>query len=461
MTTPTHVFGQGAREYALSHGWTATTIIEGESLNVAAGAKGDTPETARHIVVTPGHYRDVKLGLGKRRYITLEGAPEARPCFEDTQDDPDVSVISVSGLRDFTVRHLELKNVPVSGGVPAKDGPCTVTFEDNYQHSWLRDRNGFACGNEDMRQPLAITYRRNRLDGVGWGSNLRHTLYVGSRAHSSLDAYENIFIGARGCSQLKTKCNTNTIRRNAFLSKSTALDDEGRPYTAHSMIDMVACTQAVISGNEFLCWKGDRSQIPAARNGIRTPPIFLRLRTSLDGSDIPGYPRQLFYPDYLQNPAQLAQVNVVSPGAGWAPGPETWMDPDFWADVAAHELADPANPFAFQVYVSGNTFRYEDGSQPMPALRDDGTLPVAEYAQGSGKGVRVPVPVPWRELSVAFLCDNTYDGGAFLPPILDAEPNIAETCPGYLVRSEPYHYPQAIEVPLVVPPPQVPDWFKV
>ena len=460
---PTHVFGQGAADYKAAKGWVDTVVIDGLSLNPKEGADGRTEQTARDIVMVPGEYRAVdgfKAAVG-RPWVTVR-------CIETERPKLVGSDIESGKARRLNLFNLELIDTSVGANTYAAPGEG-VTAEQRvqncYLHSWKRYHSGISGDHEQCKIPVHHIITDNVFDNVGSPSNLRHGIYIGTRAGSKLNFERNKVYGGRNSSQLKSKCNENLIRHNEFHTHP--MSGPGG-MTAHSMIDIPACCRVIMSHNELNVWKGP-SSLPQGYEGLMTPPIHWRARNSLDASDIPAYPREQLWPYsvtddkgnvmVMKTPGKLAYTAIVPPAPGWSPDWPTWMDEEFWKQVAAWDVADPNNPFTywFQKFISQNVFRYVGDSLEKAVIRDNGTWPASEWAEGSGDTVGPPIPVDYRERSVTFMCANEVQGN-WLDPELTQMQTPRAVCDGYRTRTQPWHFPRVVNVQSVLVP-QIPVWF--
>lgn len=87
--------------------------------------------------------------------------------------------------------------------------------------------------------------------------------------------------------------------------------------------------------------------------------------------------------------------------------------PEFWQQLG--EPADPLNEQTFKKYVSRNRFvRHHSPAWTkrvkVEAIRDEGTYPIAELKQFAVQCKWHTVPPEWRERSVSYLYENTFDG---------------------------------------------------
>lgn len=454
----THVFGQGAADYITSHNLTGARVAL--SLNPKDGANGQTPETKRHILITPGTYQG-DYYLGRRAYVTVEGAPEARPILVNDE-------IGVGLNLDFTLKHLELRNCIVSW-TQRDDGPCNALFDGVEQHSQLltRNANGFINSNLALKFPQTVTFKNCKLDGGGSAGNTKHQMYIERRGDvtagngSTLIIEDSELSGANACSIIKSTCNVVEIRRNKINTRSQR--DPRR--TAGSLLDLVACSTRVVTDNEFVLWRNPDAQAPSPSKGLMVPALHWRSRRPMLGSDIPAYPNIAWEP-----PVSTYVDTASSPGGGWDKGPATYIDSKFWDWVAANY----DNPEAlFCAYVSGNRFIVPEDSRGVPWLRDDGTRPVQAAGQFETKTIMLRAPENFVERAVTYYAPfveasavgsldpgtlNTYQGAVGLEPVLDSEYGVVEVEPGAIYpRTEPQHYSRAIEVAPLSP--QLPAWF--
>ena len=404
---PTHVFGQGAREYAAAKGWTAATIIEGGMLNYPKGPAGTTPENARHIVVTPGAYGpDVEFGLGpKRSYVTIEGAPEGRPVlFANGQ-----SSLGLGLASELKIRNLELSATPILW-IQNETTPCNVEIGPGvFQHGVIR--NGVFNGGRRTKFPQLTYIHDAEFDGNGSYGNTMHGMYLEARPDHRLVIEDCEFYGGRGCTQVKTALMTVEIRRNKFFTKSRKNPAD----TAGSMISLIPPTKGcIIADNEFEMW---RNPDPAANNkpsyvvphGLYNPPIHRQNRRTMVGCDMPAYP------DVSWDPP-VSSFGGNDPGGGWSPKCETYVDDAFWAEVEAGWAQPETSPFTFPCYISGNLFRVTAGSRPCLWLRDNGTLPFAAPYQFATSNIARRAPARFHERSVTFYALNRFEGEVIRKP---------------------------------------------
>ena len=432
--TATHVFGPGAESWRNTN---APTALIATSLNPQGGAGGQSPETARDLVIMPGTYSGINGYLGARRFMTVRGAPGLpQPVLINSPK------LACDYVQDFTVRGLELKNTPIAvphyGHIGGK-----LRVEGNYLHSWEREQNGIVNPHNGF-DALAETYiTGNVFDGVGGKGNTTHSMYIEGRPGTKLVVEDNQFRGARFCSIIKTTCNTVEIRRNTFETRSR-LDST---LAAHTMIDVAGCADVIVWDNDFLL-----------TDGLYGAPIFWRLRLPMFGSDRPAYPTISWNPPEAGSGTLEA---CSSPGGGWGSGPEVFVDDDFWKAVRSFDRADPANPYTFKKWVGNNRFTIPAGNKARAAIRDDGTHPAHAVTQFGQMEVLKTHPL-WIERSGTFLSGNTYNGGVLAPALKDSAAVASIEAGALWPRTLPEHFPFVVDVPVVVPQTEAfpPDWFK-
>lgn len=231
------------------------------------------------------------------------------------------------------------------------------------------------------------------------GLDATHMMYIEGRANSELQINCCEFLGGR---RNNTSKSTRWLKkiRNTYLS---AFQDPESPTTGQrtaELIDWVGCGVGVIYNNHLF------SGYTAANGGQQAGLLRKRQRRDWWGSDTPSYPDQGFSPPTTSN----AHGGYSAP-PGFGSGPDTYIDPEFWAAVSAKEISDPTNPYTFPYYVAFNVFEwYEEGSGRKAWFRDDGTYPVQATAQFATSEILGTAPEGWVERSANFLLNNTLIG---------------------------------------------------
>jgi len=460
--TPTHVFGQSAREYADAMGWTDATIIEGTKLNAKTGVGGISPDAPRIIHCTEGDYRKldgVDGFLGERPYVVLTGDPVHKARFQNVP-------ISSSYSQLLKVENQDLKNSPVKLAHPSKDGPMDFEIVGNYFHEWTTDQNGVGDP-DDQIYPRTTRITGNIFDAVGSTGNTKHAVYIHGRSDDDfLIVEDNHFVSSRACSSLKCDVMNLEVRRNFFGTKSLL-----SPYTTHTMIDAASCAKITIHDNDFDVWRGPVGG-RAGQNGLQTAPIFPRRRRDYLGADRPAVPAtydrdaRRWIPAW--NPPNSGVFPRFSPGEGWTSGPETYANDAFWAWARAKDRRDPTNEATFKAFISGNRAKCLDeapSKKTMPFVMHYGTNP--GYSQGGSFSATwiLQNHAQWIERAVAFMSLNEISGR--MVPYYDIHQEInglttdtvAGSDPGAIYpRTLPEHYPCYVDVQPELAP-RVPEWF--
>ena len=229
------------------------------------------------------------------------------------------------------------------------------------------------------------------------------------------------------------------------------------------VVDVASSGEVVIYNNDLVGTFSKERWGPS--NGL----IFLRARRGMWGADSPAYPDISFDPP-------LSSVHPGFAPEGFTPGPETFVNPEFWRVVRSYDIADPANPYTFKKYVAYNRFRWiNDSDRRQSAFRDDGTAPREAAYQGSSAEIWGTVPEGWVERSVSFFANNRYEGWTaedMADPRrwfdLDNHPDssqVEKSGPG------PWPYPPPPRAAVFVggeqrpatqtAPIEMPDWFRI
>lgn len=433
----THVFGDDAQGYINSTGLAAVVAT---TLNPLTGANGQTPETARHIRITPGTYMG-DWYLGSRAHLTVDGDPDLPPPVLVGDK------LVVNKSLTFTLRDLVLNNCTV-GWLCRYDGPVNTLFHrvEQYGQNETRDDNGFANSNKPITYPQVTEFRACTLDGGGNQGNTTHVMYIEGRGAtgSTLRITEGTKIyGANACSMVKSTTNAVEIKDSEFYTRSRRNPER----TANSIFDIVAPSQLVITRNIIEMW---RNADPAAHpKGLLVPGIHRRNRRPMCGNDMPAYP------DIDRDPPLSSYtLQASSPGGGWGKGPDVYVSDEYWAWLEANYN----NPEALRgAFVSYNTFRVPEDSRPVPWLRDDGCRPMTAAAQFANKTLALWCHPNFREPSITYHAQNTFEGAVVMAPVLNDEYPVVIAEPGACYpRTQPYHYPRCVEVS----PTRLPEWFK-
>ena len=402
VLTPTVVFGQNASQMATANGWTGAVICEQISFNgCRALFKGGASDAAPLVIlITPGTYENQNWYLGERRFAYVLGHPANRPLLIGDE-------IFNSRFEHFHVRNLRQQRSRIVQGAIRTDVPQRMIVSNVSQCCEDKDYNGIVNPTTATRAPVTISIWQFESIGMGSPGNGQHGLYLEGRPHSTLDINNSRFFGSRGSSSVKTTMQNVSIRHSKFCvtqdCSTPPVEPNGQKLT-HTPVDIPAVSNITIYGNEFQVYRRTTVGAPSGESGVLAGTIYIRLRQKgLKGSDIPAYP------DISWDPPRTTRTVWLSPGKGWSGGPETYVDPLFWADVRSKPITDPFNELTFKHYLSYNTFIQLPGSRSVFAMRDDGTH-AAEATSQFGYSRMLRVPEQWLERSVAFLAGNTYVG---------------------------------------------------
>jgi hypothetical protein len=340
------------------------------------------------ILVPPGTYRDLSLGLGRAggMDITVRGVlgPDgARPkfvaeggtffSFGDRADDREGRPLPPN--RNCAM----LENVEVEGyGTAVFVGNCArFVMKNNYIH---HAKNSMIL-TENLRgqQRLSIEFYGNEISHGGQG-NAKHNLYL----HRGLDEtswlsvkfINNYCHSSRNSSCLKSIANENLVVGNLFEATAES-EPEKSKYASTMLVDIPAASHNLVAYNAFTYSGSTPSYTPVA----------LRCRASICGCDRPPY------------------------------GGKEFFSPAYWKAVGGRgtdcKMPDPraaVNPFLIHTWIYGNTFLYTGSSPEPPApIMNQGTAP---HVAAVTFGPKLPLKLPegWVERSRAWAANNVYCG---------------------------------------------------
>ncbi len=396
---PKFVYGEQAAAINATRGWQAEVCEPPMSFVECrlqfSGGKTDAAPLV--VFVTPGSYRgDFWISSG-RRFVYFLGDPNEWPTLSGDS-------IAISRFELAQVRNFKLEATRVRVAANRKDAPSTLLLSNLDQ--CCETSNNF----NGIVNPSGLTYFpwtirmwnvTSRAMGSTW--NTFHAVYLEGRPRSELDINNIRILGTRASSGIKTTMQNVYIRHSLF-SVSEKPGDPSAGLLMHTPVDVPAPSRLVAYGNHFLLYRASTVTNDVGREGILAGAIFLRQRQpGMLGSDIPAYPNVSW------SPPQTSQLTMSSPGEGWSPGPETFVNDAFWAAVRAKPVTDRTHPLTFRHFVGYNLFTQLPGSLPVTAVRDDGTHPVqAIYQFGPTRALRTHEM--WLERSVTFLTGNEFEG---------------------------------------------------
>jgi hypothetical protein len=411
MQEPTHVFGQGARDYAAAKGWTSAAIIEDLTLNPKFGADGLTEETRRVIAVAPGHYKGVAGFVGKRRFVNVLAPDGAK--LEDM-------TLSIQLGREFVLRGFEYVNTAITFGSYAKDGP-TLFHVSGYQHSMKGYRSGVANASDQSDYEHRIELVDFTQDGVGSTDNHEHGVYVHGRPNGRLIVRRYRGYGARGCSLIKSDARFCELMDGETYTLSQR-NPEG-PNT-HTHVDLASACDLVMDGWMFDMYRWRNSERPSAFRGTQTAGVFMRNRREIFGDDSPVYG-----------------------------SPEFWDDA-FWARVRSVDRACPVHPYTRKHFFANISAIVREGSQPLPWLADHGLIPTRALSQ-FGLSEKLANHPLYTDRAVNFLNLPTINAINCLPPDMTGHDAVGSVQEGAIwPRTSPLQYPLLVHLepqPLVLP----------
>ena len=461
VLTPTVVYGENAHSIAQQHAWNSR-ICPSETMSFAQCRQkfiGGISDIAPLVVfITPGSYRGQDWYLALKRFTYVLGDPNTRPTlFGDN--------LSGSKKEMFYVANLNMNDTNIAHSGPLPGAPNTMIIRSVYQCCEIADHNGIVNPNSVTNDYLwSVYWHASESKGMGGVGNTTHPAYVEGRPTSLFDVNNVRILGSRGSSGVKTTMNELNVR-HSLLQVAQTLGEINNgtcvPRGAssgclmHTPIDFPGFTAATIYANKFIVWRGTTMGVTAGRSGVLAGTIFIRQRGPSLGSDTPNYPNVSWNPPVSKQGARMQGFCK-----DWPPIAATFVADDFWKDVRASALADPANACTFKHYVSFNQFEQVAGSLPVIALRDDGTYPAEAMSQFSPY-VRIKRNhALWAERSTSFLYSNTYVGFDANPRKyrLDNEPNVREIEPlAFWPRSGPDDFPRVVDDLGK----ELPPWFKL
>ena len=398
VLAPTVVWGEDAASRFPGTGYDSATTPWQDMQRLLKSASYADPNV---ILVTQGTYVDNFYIAADKLNLYILGEPVARPIFHGDN-------ISLTKFETAYLKNLELWDTIVDGGGYLTDRTVNFYATKIYQHDSTREQSGFGSPAYEGNSRYGIVippgewrhwiwnFHGSQMGGTG---NTTHQFYLEGRPNTYA-IFNNIRItGSRGCSAIKSTRN-NVLVRNSYIS---TVQDESQPeigLRSSILLDIVSASSTIVYNNRFV---GAYSK---ANGGLGSSLIHFRARRDWWGADSPAYPDVSWDP-----PATSLVGGGYSAPVGFSAGPETFVSNAFWDAVRSIDVADPANPYTFQKYVSYNTFNWIDEGEPRrAALRDDGTAPRTATKQFSHTEFWGTVPAGWIERSVTYVANNLYRG---------------------------------------------------
>lgn len=446
VLTPTVVYGNNAGLVNTERGWGAKTC-EGITFALCRqtkfGSSGGSSYSAPLVVfITSGRYQQDWF-LGSKRFVYVLGNHASRPVLVGDR-------LTVQAMELFQARNLNFETSRLGNTAPRTDVASHMIVSNVRQCCENGANDGIVNPHGRTLQPWKITLWSYESVGMGDRGNTKHAVYLEGRPLSTLEIINTRWMGSQGSSSVKTTMQNVSIRHSLF-SVSEIPGDLATGYLTHTPIDIPAFSNLIVYGNEFQIWRGPTVNTPVGRTGVLAGTVFLRLRKASLGSDIPAYPNVSW------TPPVSSQTTASSPGGGWSAGPETYVNPAFWADVKAKPITDPANIFSFKQFIGFNKVIQLPTSLPVTFLRNDGTHAVRALDQ-FGPGQPLRVPLEWVERSNSFLYGNTFVNHTGAVTKLNDSELMKNPAPGsQWPRDEDHEFPHAVTITDEVLPP----WFKL
>lgn len=409
-------------------------------VNLIKTMVGGTDALPDVVVCLGGSYTG-DFYCGEKQFFYVLGDPNNRPKFNNDSMGTSKFIIQY-------IKNLELINCKIGAQANHDTAPMINFYLTKcYQHDGEGQVNGIA--NPNYRADNIWNYHVWNFHGAQMGGtgNTTHQFYIEGRPNSNLYINNIRIDGANDCSAIKTICKKNKIR-NSLISAVYDRSDVSVGNKASLLLDAAGCAEITVYNNHFVMYG---AKVGTQYQGLQdVGALFWRNRQSFYGSDCPDYPNLSWDPP-------LSSPGGESAPLGFTKGPETFVNPAFWAAVKAKPITDPTNPYSFKKYVSFNKFEVLPSSNPKSILRDDGTHPI-DVTQQFGPSVIRRTHPDWVERSVSFMFGNTTEG------VIKAEKYDLNNAQ-YIVevhegakwpRSKPEEFPQAVDVLG-----ELPEWFKI
>ena len=274
------------------------------------------------------------------------------------------------GAKKAANQQVVIENLHIDGYNTAISPPRSGRFiiRNNYIHHQLS--NAIVMSDLDEPWQFTIEICGNEVAHAGRG-NSEHGFYIhrGLHPESSVDVVlvDNLIHSTPFSSGFKSIANKHTIKGNRFYQSLDTDPNYEKQYSS-MLIDVPACAENVIEGNEFHAHKPKADSFGDILIGIRN-------RKSIRGCDRPPYDSEKF------------------------------NDPGYWASLKGEKI--------FRTIIRDNKFRAGSGAydKKLYAVTAMGTFP-NKPLRTFGPAVLLEPPPGWYERSRVYVSNNEYWGFA-------------------------------------------------